>query len=97
MKPKLLRGARNLAPRVSGGVTAALWLFVGVRMVRTLIGLPKMVPTRAPEESLSPQRCEATAPTRRLALGPLDPTATPAEKSALRVAMSGFSPGEDRP
>ena len=97
MKPKLLRGALNLAPRICGGVIAALWLFVGVRMVRTLIGLGKMVPMRAPDESLSPQKCEATAPTRRRAPGPLDPTAPPAEKAALRVAMSGFSPGEDRP
>jgi hypothetical protein len=97
MKPKSLRGALNLAPRICGGATAALWLFVGVRMVRTLIGLAKMVPMRAPDESLSPQKCEATVPTRRRAPGPLDPTATPAEKSALRVAMSGFSPGEDRP
>jgi hypothetical protein len=97
MKPKMLRGALNLAPRICGGVTAALCLFVGVRVVRTLIGLAKKVPMRVPDGAPVPQRFGALTPTHRRVPGPFDPTVTPTEKAALRVAMSGFSLGEDRP
>jgi hypothetical protein len=51
MKPKLPSRTINLVSRIYRGMAAAVWLFVGIRMVRTLIGLAKMVPVRASDRS----------------------------------------------
>jgi hypothetical protein len=51
MKSKLPSRTINLVSRIYRGMAAAVWLFVGIRMVRTLIGLAKMVPVRASDRS----------------------------------------------
>ena len=53
MKPGLATRALNLALRIYEGATTALWLLIGVRAVRVLIGLARLVPMRP---SAEPQR-----------------------------------------
>jgi hypothetical protein len=51
MKPGLTTKVLGLALRIYEGATAALWLLFGVRTVRALIGLARMVPMRPSTES----------------------------------------------
>jgi hypothetical protein len=50
MKPGLTAKALSLAHRICEGATAALWLLIGVRTVRALIGLARRVPMRSSAE-----------------------------------------------
>jgi hypothetical protein len=50
MKPGLATRALSLALRIYEGATAALWLLIGVRAVRALIGLARTVPMRPSAE-----------------------------------------------
>jgi hypothetical protein len=50
MKPGLTTRALSLALQIYEGAAAALWLLLGVRAVRGLIGLARMVPMRSSTE-----------------------------------------------
>jgi hypothetical protein len=53
MKPRLTVKVLSLAPIIYEGASAALWLFIGLRTVRLLIGLARMVPTRSSAQATS--------------------------------------------
>jgi hypothetical protein len=50
MKPRLTTRVLNLALQIHEGAAAALWLLIGVRAVRGLVGLARMVPMRPSTE-----------------------------------------------
>jgi hypothetical protein len=57
MKSRLPIRSLSIALRIYEGATAGLWLLVGVRMVRTLIRLARMVPVRpSAEPTYGPSR-----------------------------------------